>query len=214
MLDSDSFCNFIIEELLLFGNQFMRKFNIHYDYDKNFLFSYSNYHFSNKIDKNINKNAQYYSRQIRWYLTSSILGINVKYESDLLTKITNGNDEELLSEIMKEIINEKFTVIEGEDYFIDNGNYRKLIIDENEKFKLIMEAHNIVEKCELNRPQPYPEPIENYRTKVKGPFVDLGLNFIGSLPKTRNNNQYIIFTVDYFTQLVKAESTYNITSYA
>jgi hypothetical protein len=79
---------------------------------------------------------------------------------------------------------------------------------------MIKDIWRIVEKCELNRPQPYPEPIENYRTKVKGPFVDLGLNFIGSLPKTRNNNQYIIFTVDYFTQLVKAESTYNITSYA
>jgi len=61
----------------------------------------------------------------------------------LLTKITNRNNEELLSKFIKEFINEKFTVIDGEDYFIDNGNYKKLITDENEKFKLILKAHNI-----------------------------------------------------------------------
>ena len=87
-----------------------------------------------------------------------MLGINIKYESGkknvladalsrmkskedrkvLLTKITNGNNEELLSKVIKEFINEKFTIIDGEDYFIDNGNYRKLITDENERFKLIL----------------------------------------------------------------------------
>jgi len=40
----------------------MRMFNIHYDYDKNFLYFYLNSHFYNKIDKNVNKNPQYYSR--------------------------------------------------------------------------------------------------------------------------------------------------------
>ena len=203
------------------------------------------------------------ARQTRWCLTASMLGINIKYESGkknvladalsrmkskeerkiLLTKITNGNNEELLSKVIKEFINEKFTVIDGEDYFIDNGNYRKLITDENERFKLILEAHNIghegyyktyqrlkknfywnhmikdikrivsnCEKCQLNRPQPYPEPTENHPTKVEGPFVHLGLDIIGPLPKTRNNNQYIIVTVDYFTKWVEAEPTENITS--
>ena len=193
-----------------------------------------------------------------------MLGINIKYESGkknvladalsrmkskedrkvLLTKITNGNDEELLSKVIKEFINEKFTVIDGEDYFIDNGNYRKLIKDENEKFKLIWKAHNIghegyfktyqrlkknfywnnmikdirrivsnCEKCQLNRPQPYPEPTESHPTKVEGPFVHLELDIIGPLPKTRNNKQYIIVTVDYFTKWVEAEPTENITSY-
>jgi len=85
-----------------------------------------------------------------------MLGTNIKYESDkknvladaisrmkskedqkvLLIKITNGNNEELLSKVIKKFINEMFTVIDGEDYFIDNGNYRKLIIDENEKYIL------------------------------------------------------------------------------
>ena len=95
-------------------------------------------------------------RQTRWCLTASMLGTNIKYESDkknvladaisrmkskedqkvLLIKITNGNNEELLSKVIKKFINEMFTVIDGEDYFIDNGNYRKLIIDENEKYIL------------------------------------------------------------------------------
>jgi len=61
----------------------------------------------------------------------------------LITKITNGNNEELLSKVIKEFVKEKFIVIDGEDYFIDNWNYRKLITDENEKFKLILVAHNI-----------------------------------------------------------------------
>jgi len=78
-----------------------------------------------------------------------MLGINIKYESGktnvladalsrmkskedrkvLVTKITNGNNEELLSKVIKEFINEKFTVIEGKNFFIDNRNrnYRKLI---------------------------------------------------------------------------------------
>jgi len=61
----------------------------------------------------------------------------------LLIKITNGNNEELLSKVIKEFINEKFTVIDGENYFINNGNYRKLITNENKKYKLILVAHNI-----------------------------------------------------------------------
>jgi hypothetical protein len=38
----------------------------------------------------------------------------------LLTKITNGINEELLSKVIKEFVKEKFIVIDGEDYFIDN----------------------------------------------------------------------------------------------
>jgi len=42
--------------------------------------------------------------------------------------------------------------------------------------------------------------------------VHLGLDIIGPLPKTRNYNQYIIVTVDFFTKWVEAEPTENITS--
>jgi len=68
------------------------------------------------------------------------------------------------------------------------------------------------DKCQLNRAQPYPDPTEDIPTKVEGPFVHLGLDIIGPLTKTRNNNQYIIVAVDYFTKWFEVESTENITS--
>jgi len=68
------------------------------------------------------------------------------------------------------------------------------------------------EKCQLNRPHPYPEPTENIPTEVEGPFTHLGLDIIGNLIKTSNNNQYIIVAVDYFTKWVEAEPTQNVTS--
>ena len=42
-------------------------------------------------------------------------------------------------------------------------------------------------------------------TEVEGPSTHLGLDIIGPLSKTRNNNQYIIVVVDYFTKWVEAE---------
>jgi len=39
---------------------------------------------------------------------------------------------------------------------------------------------------------------------MEGPFTHLGLDIIGPLSKTRNNNQYIIVVVDYFTKWVEA----------
>jgi len=68
------------------------------------------------------------------------------------------------------------------------------------------------EKCQLNKSQPYPEPTEDKPTEVEGPFTHLGLDIIGPLSKTRNNNQYIIVVVDYFTKWVEAEPTENVTS--
>jgi len=208
------------------------------------------------------------ARQTRWCLTASMLGVDIRYETGkknvladalsrmknnkenvvLATKIinhdiTNDENEALLSKVIHDFINEKFTTIDGIDYFIDGNNYRKLVTDLNERIKLILEAHNIghdgyyktyqrlrksyywndmvndvkrvvskCEKCQLNRPQPYPEPTENLPTKVEGPFVHLGLDIIGPLVKTRSNNQYIIVAVDYFTKWVEAEPTENITS--
>ena len=67
-------------------------------------------------------------------------------------------------------------------------------------------------KCQLNRPQPYPEPTENIPTQVEGPFTHLGLDIIGPLKPTSNNNQYILVVVDYFTKWVEAEPTESITS--
>jgi len=179
------------------------------------------------------------ARQTRLCLTVSQLGIDLRYESGkknviaddlsrmkndkvkmvLATKIITVKNENLLSKLIKEFIEEKFTTINGDEYFVDGNNYRKLITDTKEKIKIIFEAHEIghegffktyqrlrksyywndmttdikrvIGKCEkyqLNRPQPYPEPTEDMPIKVEGPFVHLGLDIIGPLIKTKNNN--------------------------
>ena len=56
---------------------------------------------------------------------------------------TNDENEALLYKIIHNYINEKFTTIDGAEYFIDGNNYRKLVTDLNERIKLILEAHNI-----------------------------------------------------------------------
>ena len=203
------------------------------------------------------------SRHTRWCLTVSMLGIDLRYETGknnvvadalsrmknekekvvLTTQIIKEQDENLLSRTIKEFIEEKFTTIDGVDYFVDGNNYRKLVTDTKEKLQLIFQAHSIghegyyktyqrlkksyywnnmvndikriigkCEKCQLNKSQPYPEPTEDKPTEVEGPFTHLGLDIIGPLSKTRNNNQYIIVVVDYFTKWVEAEPTENVTS--
>ena len=58
----------------------------------------------------------------------------------------------------------------------------------------------------------YSEPTDDIPTEVEGSFTHLGLDIIGPLTKTSNNNQYILVVVDYFTKWVEAEPTENITS--
>jgi len=103
------------------------------------------------------------ARQTRWCLTASMLGVEIKYESGkknvvadalsrmknesnkvvLATNINSEIDETLLSKVIKEFLEEKFTVIDGVEYFIDGNNYRKLITNTEEKLKLIFAAHNV-----------------------------------------------------------------------
>jgi len=66
--------------------------------------------------------------------------------------------------------------------------------------------------CIINRSQKYPEPTEQYPSKVEGPFTHMGLDIVGPLPVTKKGNQYIIVTVDYFTKWVEAEPLQTITS--
>ena len=202
------------------------------------------------------------ARQARWCLKVSTLGIEIQYQAGkknlladalsrmkqedkmvLAIKDTSKINQELLSKTIQEFLNEKIVNLDGEDYFIDGDNYRKIITNTNDKIKLILESHNIghegynktyqrlkknyywqrmvndikrivsrCEKCQLNRSQPYPEPTEDIPTEVEGPFVPMGLDIIGPLIKTRNNNQYIIVLVDYFTKWVEAEATETVTS--
>jgi len=60
-----------------------------------------------------------------------LLGVEIHYES--ATKIIKEVDETLLFKVVKEFIEEKFSVIDGIEYFIDGNNYTKLITDLNEK---------------------------------------------------------------------------------
>jgi len=193
----------------------------------------------------------------------SSLGVDIQYQSGkknaladalsrikrndsnviMATKVSPEDSKDLLSRVVEEFINEKFVTLDGEEYFVDGTNYRKLITDTTEKIKLILDAHNIghegyyktyqrlrkcyywndmvndikritqkCEKCQLNRPQPYPEPTEDIPTDVEAPFSHLGLDIIGPLLKTKNNNQYILVIVDYFTKWVEAEATETVTS--
>jgi len=48
------------------------------------------------------------------------------------------------------------------------------------------------EQCQLNRPKTYSKPTEDIPTEVEGPFTHLGLDIIGPLEKTSNNNKYIL----------------------
>jgi len=61
----------------------------------------------------------------------------------LATKIEKDVENSLLSNVIRDFINEKFTNIDGEEYFIDGNHYRKLVTSTEEKLKLIFEAHKI-----------------------------------------------------------------------
>jgi len=203
------------------------------------------------------------ARQTRWCLTASMLGVEIRYETGkknvvadalsrmkndqdkivLATKISNEEDENLMSKVIKEFIEERFTTIDGVEYFIDGNIYRKLVTDVNERLQLIIKAHSIghegyyktyqrlrssyywndmvndikrviskCEKCQLNRPQPFPEPLEGIPTPVEAPFTHLGLDIVGPLRETSRKNRYVIVAVDYFTKWVEAEATQDITS--
>ena len=61
----------------------------------------------------------------------------------MATKLSSKIDESLLSKVVIEFMEEKFTKIDGIEYFVDGNTYRKLITNINEKVKLILEAHGI-----------------------------------------------------------------------
>jgi len=105
-----------------------------------------------------------------------------------------------------------------EAHKIDHEGYYKTYQKLSKSFywnNMVMDIKIVVQncnKCQLNRSQPYSEPTESIPNKVEGPFIPLGLNIIGPLIKTKNNNQYIMVVVDYFTKWVEAEPTENMTT--
>lgn len=50
----------------------------------------------------------------------------------------------------------------------------------------------------------------SHPTPVEKPFIRVGLDTIGPLPKTKNNNEHIIVMADYFTKWVEAKAVPNI----
>jgi len=60
-------------------------------------------------------------------------------------------------------------------------------------------------RCQLYRPQGLNKFSEDLATKPGLPFSRVGLDLVGPLPKTNNDNRYIIVLVDYLTKWVEAE---------
>jgi len=68
---------------------------------------------------------------------------NEKEQKVLSIKIDKYNENDTLPKVIKEFIDEKFTKIDGINYFIIGNNYRKHVTEINEKIKLILEAHYV-----------------------------------------------------------------------
>jgi len=100
------------------------------------------------------------ARQTRWVLLLSMLKVKVIYEpgkknyiADALSRFRS-KKEEIISTIISEVTSTdddellktfevKFVKIKNENYYVDNGTFRKVISDDKEKLKLILAAHNV-----------------------------------------------------------------------
>jgi len=202
------------------------------------------------------KNKEPTDRQLtNWILEFSQLKIKVQYEegkknviADSLSRLPRTKDSEEVrvssaTPLMDNYINSKFIQIDGQEYYKEGTNLRKVIKNEVHKNKLLLEAHQVghefflktydplrrdyywenmtkdvnlmvktCPKCQLFRPSPFPKNSENYATPAEAPFVRVGLDLIGPLYVTNNNNQYIVVLVDYFTGWVEAEPLKRIES--
>ena len=101
------------------------------------------------------------ARQTRWVLLLSMLKVEVLYEpgkknviADALSRMPSSKNEviatvtvsvnnEMDGNILFNSLKDKFTIINGEKYYKDNGTLRKVIIEQKEKFDLIIKAHGV-----------------------------------------------------------------------
>ena len=101
------------------------------------------------------------ARQTRWVLLLSMLKVRVQYEpgkknviadalsrmpsikSDILATTTVSVNSETDENNLLNLLKDKFTLINGEKFYKDNGMLRKVIDNPEEKVKLILKAHGI-----------------------------------------------------------------------
>jgi len=111
------------------------------------------------------KNKEPTERQLsNWILEFSMLKVNVVYEegrknfiADALSRMshrsTNQKDEEeckgkittvaSVTPLMDDYLKPKFVKIEGEEYYKEGENLRKVILDNQQKWKLLRQAHEV-----------------------------------------------------------------------
>jgi len=166
---------------LLFGNQFMRKFNIHYDYDKNFLYSYLNSHFYNKINKNTNKNPQYYSRfnsVIKRFLKNYFLKHKFikKFNYTKNSKnFKNFNQNKLNFKLnkYKKFLHKKFNFLTNKIFFKLKNNHQNKKYKINNKFN-----YNYLIYSFLTNKENYEEDIEDIKIEnIPLQYRDLAVVF-------------------------------------
>lgn len=141
------------------------------------------------------------------YITSKIVEIDgVKYlqDNDQLRKVVSDTKQKI------ELINKAHSIGHEGSF----KTYHRLIRDfywPNMKrdVKLFVKTCH---RCQIFRPQPFPKDPENIPTPPEAPFVRVGLDLIGPLDVTRQNNQYIVVLVDYFTKWVEAKPLQRIES--
>jgi len=100
------------------------------------------------------------ARQTRWVLLLSMLKVKVMYEpgkknviADALSRMHHNNSETVATAMTQDKcpienplldkIKLKFITIDNEEYYADNGTLRKVIKDDKQKIKLVMDAHKI-----------------------------------------------------------------------
>ena len=67
-------------------------------------------------------------------------------------------------------------------------------------------------RCQLFRPKPIAKNTDDHITPVERPFTRVGLDIVGPLPTTKQDNNYIITLVDYFTKWPEAKAIPDIRS--
>jgi len=101
--------------------------------------------------------------------------INVEENVNEINVISEeeGNEEEQLVSMIKKFLNERITEINDQKYFMESGLKRRIITNEEEKVKLIWEAHKIdhegIEKTyqRLKRHFYWKNMVEDVRKTIK-----------------------------------------------